>query len=43
MRRIVFGLICWMAVSAGAEAQPTVPGLPWVGCWEAAGTAAAEG
>ena len=43
MRRIVFGLICWMAVSAGAQAQPTVPGLPWVGCWESAGTVAAEG
>ncbi|MFM8910061.1 MAG: hypothetical protein ACKOH8_05725, partial [Gemmatimonadota bacterium] len=45
MRRILFGLVMFCGLTSVGEAQiaATAPGLPWVGCWEAADLAAAEG
>ena len=45
MRWILFGLVMAIGPASVAEAQVAegVPGLPWVGCWEAADVASAEG
>lgn len=45
MRHILFGLVIAAGLTSVGEAQvaPAVSGLPWVGCWEAADVATAEG
>lgn len=45
MRRVIVAVLCWAGATsiAAGQAVPPMPGLPWVGCWEAADVPTADG